>query len=238
MLFTLWYKRAMVLRIDLPFISLPQLNKMHISNLPSDILMLINSKLNRKAKFNLALTSKSMHEKCRRFKNGDVFDLVLTEQLGSFFHTMIIIVSIHLNIHCIDYNALYTQLNRFYYLASLTVKFSDPITAKIAYSFLSSIPIVFNSSLNLFVEAKHNNVVMDQVVSSHSRKDIVVKRVRSRNTHSRKKRRAPSPIREAIKSVKKLKTLYFEQQEEKNGRTKSEVIPAPLTNIIARRCTN
>lgn len=75
-------------------------------------------------------------------------------------------------------------------------------------------------------------VVMDQVVSSHSRKDIVVKRVRSRNTHSRKKRRTSSPIREAIKSVKKLKTLYFEQQEEKNGRTESEVVPAPLTNII------
>lgn len=29
-----------------------------------------------------------------------------------------------------------------------------------------------------------------------------------------------------------MKTLYFEQQKEKNGRTESEVIPAPLTNII------
>lgn len=189
-------------------ISFPHLNKMHISNLPSDILRLINSKLNRKAKFDLALSSKSMYEKCRHSKNVEVFDLVLTEQLESFSHTTIINVSFHVNVDCVGYNALYTQLNCFYYLASLTVKFSDPITAKIAYSFLSSIPIAFNSSLYLFVEDKHNKVVMDQVVSSHSRKDIVVKRVKSQVTHRRKKRRTPSSTREAIKSVKKLKTLW------------------------------
>jgi methionine synthase II (cobalamin-independent) len=138
-----------------------------------------------------------------------VFGLVLTEQLGSFFHTTIINVSIHLNIHCIDYSALYTQLNHFYYLASLTVKFSDLIISKIAYSFLSSIPNLYNSSFDLFVEDEHNHAVMNQVAIFHSRTVIVVKRISSRNTYSREKRRTSSPIREAIESVKKLKTVCY-----------------------------
>jgi hypothetical protein len=205
---------------------------MHLSNLPNDILVIVNLQLNQKAKFNLALTSKSMYEKCRHFRSSDVFDLSLTEQLGSFFHTTIINVNVHLNIYSIDYNALYTKLSDFYYLTSLTVRFSGRITTKIAYSFLSSAPIAPNSSLNLFVQDDHNYIIMNQVASSCGRKDIVVKRLNSCRTYNREKRKTPSPIREAIKSVKRLKTLYFEQQDEKDGHAENRVLPAPLTDIV------
>ncbi|KAI8973769.1 hypothetical protein BDF20DRAFT_837679 [Mycotypha africana] len=167
-----------------------------------------------------------MHEKCRHFKKSDVFDLVLTEQLGSFFQTTIMNVRIQLNIDSIDYSAIYAHLNRFYYLTSLTVRFSGPTTTKIAYSFLSSIPMAHNSTVDLFIEDEHNNAVMAQIASSHSRKDIDVKKASNRSSYSDKKRRTPSPIRKAIESVKKLKTLYFEQQEGKNDDTESEDIPA------------
>lgn len=52
-------------------------------------------------------------------------------------------------------------------------------------------------------------VVMDQVVSSHSRKDIVVKRVRSRNTHSRKKKKDLFANQRSDKKCKEIENTIF-----------------------------
>ncbi|KAI7901760.1 uncharacterized protein BX663DRAFT_487462 [Cokeromyces recurvatus] len=192
--------------------------------------MIINSKPNQKAKFNLALTPKSVCKKCRHIKNDDVLDLVFTEQLGSFFfHTTIINVSIHLNIYCIDYSALYTQLNHFYYLTSLTVKFLDPITLKIAYSFLSSIPKLYNSSFDLLVEDEHNHIIMDQVVSSHSRKAHCYAEDNIKNIISHK-------LLEAV--IVFQKNWIFATQFEAYNRNNSYIDESTMTTLMDKYPSN
>ncbi|KAI8057383.1 hypothetical protein BDF21DRAFT_497634 [Thamnidium elegans] len=106
-------------------------------------------------------------------------------------------------------------------MESLTVKFSDLITTKIAYYFISCLPKVYNSSLCLFVEDERNYVIIKHACNNNIR----IEQFESCQTNKRV--RTPSPFREIIKNVKKLKELYGEDNDGNNNN-----IPMAIKDII------
>lgn len=172
-----------------------------------------------------------MYEKVRHIRNDGVFNLSLHKQVGGFFRTTVTKVKVALNVESIDYKALYNQLNWFYYLSNLTTIFSDNITKSIAANVMTSIPKVFH--LNLFINNSHNFRMM--IDANNCQQNIVVKKLESPN-RKRVKRRTPSPIRDALESVKRLKSFYMVQEEEKEEEDNdvSSKVPASLNDVVNR----
>lgn len=63
----------------------------------------------------------------------------------------------------------------------------------------------------------------------HTMKNLEIER--DEKGQERQKRRTLSPIRDALRSTKKLKSLYCEQESAGN-----DVTPAPLSKVINRHC--
>lgn len=158
------------------------------------------------------------------------------ERWEDFFSTTVTKAKVALDVELIDYRALYNQLNCFYYLSNLTIIFSDNLTKTIAVNVMESIPKVF--SLNLFIDNGYNFKLMN--AANNCPQYIVVKKP-GKNIPSRQraKRRTPSPIRDALESVKRLKALYMQQGEEKEEEKEEDSdvnlkVPAPLTEVVDR----
>ncbi|KAF7730268.1 hypothetical protein EC973_002511 [Apophysomyces ossiformis] len=145
-------------------------------------------------------------------------------QIGTFFYATAIHVRLDLDVDNIDYDLLRSNLNRFYYLSKISIYTSTRVTIGAATRILSNVPGFCYHRGIIAIDVDEDTFRCFEVgMNRCGRKDLVLNN-RNDEQQRRSRKRTPSPIRDMLRSVKRLREEYFDKYEE------TSVIPKALTN--------
>lgn len=146
---------------------------MQIQQLPNTVLGQIIEQIDIKSLFNFAISCRTLYKRVRHLLLSRPYNLQRNIKVGSFFTTTVQSINLVINPSYMDYDYLKFNLDKFYYLKTLTVVSDQTITVAVATRLLWCTPYSLMRSVYLLIPPqlfRQFNIALERC----QRKDVIL----------------------------------------------------------------